>query len=86
MKVKEAARLLINQLGDRFIRAEPVVPVVEHKLGIAFDGREALGMQVPHHGVSVPTTKHLHDVMVDVAREESHGSTSPEGACTDGSG
>ena len=55
MKVKEAARLLIDQLGNRVIRAELVVPVVEHKLGIAFDGREALGMQVSHHGVAVPT-------------------------------
>ena len=84
--MREFGKLVINKLGNRFIRTELVVPVVEHKLGIAFDGREALGMQVPHHGVSVPTTKHLHDVMVDVAREESHGSTSPEGACTDGSG
>ena len=80
------ARLLINKLGDRFIGAEPVGAIVEHKLGIAFHGRKALGMQVPHHGIAVPTTKHLHDVVVDVGREESDGSTSPQGACTDGSG
>ena len=43
-------------------------------------------MQVPHHGIAVPSTQHFDQVLVNFATEECHGAAGPKGTCTDFTG
>lgn len=67
------------QNGDGLVRQEGVGAILEHGLGELLHDGLGLQVQMPHHGVAVPATKHLDKILVDFAAEECHGSSRANG-------
>jgi hypothetical protein len=67
---------------DSFVGLEGIGTVVEHFCRVAFDDGLSLDVEVPHHGVAVPTAHHVNVVQVDLAAHHSHGAAGAEGRGT----
>ena len=77
----------VGGCGDRgrdgLGREERILPMVIHLPGESIHNREAVLMEVTHHGVGVPAAKQLDGLFICVCTEESHGATGPKRSGTD---
>ena len=73
----------VVSLGNSFRGEEGVGPVVIHGMSVAAHDGFGLLMEIPDHGIGMPSSKDFDEVRVDVAAEQGHGSTSTERTCAD---
>ena len=64
---------------DHLVGEESVGAIVEHGFCELLHDGLGLEMQVPHHGIAMPATEHLNEILVDFPTQERHGA-----ACADG--
>jgi hypothetical protein len=75
--------LLIVARRDGVCRQKGVSTMVEHRHSKLAHERFCLEMQIPQHGVAMPSTHHTDSVVVDFFTHERHGAAGPEGAGAD---
>ena len=76
----ESHREIFGRLDVRAgARSKPVVPMVQHVLGISVGDGGGLDAEVAEHGIGLPAAKEADGVGVNVGTEEGGGASWPEG-------
>ena len=81
-KERTAAKGLVHR-GKLRVGMEAIVTSKEHATGKALHYWFGLQMQVSEHGITLPATDEPNGVAMDIGVEQSHGTTSANGAGTD---